>query len=159
MIRKLSFLVAAFLLGLCVSITINACGGDKEESVIPGGNTNTPGGGGNEGGDTGEDGRKISNWEFYKLSASEDYDENDQVTRRYEYKYNDKGWEIQRTYTFYDTSPTSGKRYLSSQTIMNYTYSPAGDYRTTAQTRTYYKEDGSVERTDRTNGKEFVYQQ
>lgn len=160
MMKKLSYLAAAFVMGVLLSVTINACGGDTER-VEPGGTQNPSGGNGegNEGGDTGEDGRKISNWEIYKLSASEDYDENGQVTRRYEYKYNDKGWEIQRTYTFYNTSPTTGKRYLFSQTIYTYAYSSAGDYRTTNSTMTYYNEDGSVQSTTRSTGKEYVYQQ
>ncbi|WP_418982613.1 hypothetical protein [Alistipes sp.] len=153
MMKKLSYLAAAFVLGLLLSVTINACGGDKE-SVAPEG-TQTPGG---SGGTTGG-GREISNWEFPKLSAWEVYDEDGHIDLRFDYKYNDKGWEVYRKRTDYLKSASSGNYYLSLVTEYSYTYSSAGDYRTGVTITTSYNEDGSVKRTSRTTSKEYVYQQ
>lgn len=90
--KKLSYLAAAFVLGVLLSVTINACGGGKEN--IGPGETQNPSGG--SGGDepSGSTGREIHNWEIYKISSSEDYDEDGQLTFKTEKKYNEKGWEV-----------------------------------------------------------------
>ncbi|WP_418992789.1 hypothetical protein [Alistipes sp.] len=89
MIRKLSMLAAAFLLGLCVSITIHACGGDKEQAPGPGGNSNTPGGGTeNPGGTAGP----ANMWDYGsgKLLKRYEYDSTGKEYLAYEYQYDDK---------------------------------------------------------------------
>lgn len=157
MMKKLSYLAAAFVLGVLLSVTINACGGDKEN--IGPGKTQNPSGG--SGGDepSGSTGREIHNWEIYKLSAAENYNENGQLTAKYDYRYNEKGWEVEYKLSQYIKSSITGRYYLCSVYTRHFTYSPAGDYRTVTNTSISYNEDGSVSGTSRTTGKEYVYQQ
>lgn len=157
MMKKMSYLAAAFVLGVLLCVTINACGGDTER-VEPGG-TQNPGGG--SGGDepSGNTGREIHNWEILKFSTSEDYDENGQLTSKIEYKYNDKGWLVGYTQTSYQKSSTTGNYYLRSRSSMSYIYSPSGDYRTSSYTLILYNEDGSILNTGGSTSKQYVYQQ
>lgn len=154
MMKKLSYAVAAFVLGVLLSVTINACGGDKEgvepgETQTPG---QTPGSGG--GGTTGG-GREINNWEIYKLSSYENYYEDGRLNNRTTHKYNEKGWEIESANVYYYESPY----YKYREYTITYSYSPNGDYRTGVTVYTYYNEDGSVKKVERTTSKEYVYQQ
>ena len=155
MMKKLSYAVAAFVLGVLLSVTINACGGDKEgvepgETQTPG---QTPGSGG--GGTTGG-GREINNWELRKISLREEYFEDGRLEIRDERKYNEKGWEIEQKNVQYTNS---SYYYKYSEYTTNYTYSPDGDYRTGVTVLTLYNEDGSIRLYQRTNFKEYVYQQ
>lgn len=105
--KKLSYLAAAFVSGVLLSVTINACGGDKEN--IGPGETQNPSGG--SGGDepSGSTGREIHNWEIYKLSASENYNENGQLTAKYDYRYNEKGWAVESKLSQYAKSSITGR--------------------------------------------------
>lgn len=147
--KKLSYLAAAFVLGLLLSVTINACGGDKE-NVGPNGSS---------GGTTGVGGCEISNWGFPKLSSSEEYDESGQLKSHMEDKYNEKGWLVEQKLTIFMKSQVTEKYYKYWFVTTNYTYSQNGDYRTGIKVSTTYNEDGSVQSIERTTSKEYVYQQ
>lgn len=121
MMKKWSLLVAAFLFGLFVSVTINACGGDKE-NVTPEG-TQTPGETPNGDGNETVGAPCNCSWNVQKMSRRETYFENGQLHTINEYKFDDQGREIEWKYTIYDVSSNSGKYYRVFSSIDTYAYS------------------------------------
>lgn len=124
MIRKMSLLAAAFLLGLCVSITIHACGGDKEQTPGPGGNTNTPGGGTeNPGGTAGP----ADMWDYGS----------GKVTKRYEYDSTGK------EYLVYETLYDAKQRVIGSKQYFTTGYSATVVGKLSYETKNY-RYEGNV---------------
>lgn len=148
--KKLSFLFAAFLLGLFVSITIHACGGDKDEmkAETPGGGTDNPSGGGGE---------SPANcmWGVQKMAYIDYCDEAGELLNRTEYSYDSSGREIKWSSITYTKSTETGIRYRSSTQETTYTYTSDG--RTNSAVFTGYDESGKVTYLNRNSGKEVLY--
>lgn len=139
--KKLSFLFAAFLLGLFVSITIHACGGDKDEMKAE-----TPGGG-----------ESPANciWGVQKMAYIDSCDEAGELLNRVEYSYDSSGREIKSSSITSTKSTETGIRYRSLTYETTYTYTSDG--RTNSTVSTGYDESGKVTYLSRSSGKEVLY--
>lgn len=116
--KKMSYLAAAFVMGVLLSVTINACGGDTER-VEPGGTQNPSGGSGNEGGTAGP----ANMWDYGigKVTKSYEYDESGNEWLSYEIRYDSQKREIGSISYYTYTDPVVSGKVANEQ--KNYKYS------------------------------------
>lgn len=106
MIKKLGMAIAAFAIGLFVSLSIQACAEkvDTGTTKVPAAQTHI-----------------FDAWKQPGLEYAEEYFENGTLACRTDYKYDENGWILEETYYGY------GDKVYSTRSIRKYTYSDSGD--------------------------------
>lgn len=142
MLKKLSLLTIAFAIGVMVSLSIQACADDYNES--PESNESpepnkTPDPNNTE---SSSDTRDFSAWENNGVESIITYDGNGQISSQINYTYNNKGWLTKMTSIGY--SNNSGVRYKSAEYTYTYTYSSSGDIQYNSQVLTGYDQYGQI---------------
>lgn len=145
MMKKLSLLFAAFVLGAIISLAIQACGNDKIDTGRS---------------SSGNDSHASYNsaWDNPKLASSVFYDEAGQEYYRVDYEYDDFGRLIGYKTLNYTTS-ASGKRYLLSESKIEYTYADSDNVRYGTTMTTQYDENEEIIRKTKTTEKVILYKQ
>ena len=136
MLKRLSLLVVAFLMGVVISVSIQACA--KDDSTLPNqtGTSNITNSSSNSKCD-------CSYWSQNQLESSTMYDENGDICYQTKYTYNEKGWMSTCTLTQFAVN-SSGVRYKTQETSSVYTYSPSSDIRYNKQNTVCYDATGKV---------------
>ena len=135
MMRKLFLPIIAFIIGIAVSISIQACADTFEE---PSRNNNPSSSSSNS---------KYSAWndgnnEFGSYTI---YNEQGKIVTECKNTFNSKGW-IEKSVTTYYTSS-----YKSGEFVTTYTYSSSGEVRYGTTVSTYYNESGQITLTQRSS--------
>lgn len=136
MLKKLSLLTIAFAIGVMVSLSIQACADDYNESPEP---NESPESNKTE---SSSDTRVFSAWENNGVESIITYDGNGQISSQVNYTYNNKGWLTKMTSIGY--SNNSGVRYKISEYTYTYTYSSSGDIQYSSQVFTAYDQYGQI---------------
>lgn len=136
MLKRLSLLVVAFLMGVVISVSIQACA--KDDSTLPN-QTDTS----NITNSSSNSKCDCSYWSQNQLESSTRYDENGDISHQTKYTYNEKGWMSTCTSTTFAVN-SSGVRYKTQETSSVYTYSPSSDIRYTKQNTVCYDATGKV---------------
>jgi len=123
MIKKLCLMIAAFAMGLFVSLSMQACAEDKDDAPA----AKTPA----------ADTHVFDAWKQPGLEYEEEYYDDGSLACRTDYKYNDKGWILEERYY-----AGTDVRYETRKT-KTYTYSDSGDCQYCTVEKTYY-ENGTV---------------
>lgn len=145
MLKKLSLLFAAFVLGAVISLAIQACGNDKIDT-----------GRSSSGNDSGASCNNV--WDNSKYASYITYDEAGQEYYRVDYEYDDFGRLIGYKTLNYTTS-ASGKRYLLAESKVEYTYADSDNIRYGTTTSVYYDEKGTITNQTKTTEKVILYKQ
>ncbi|MBO5812949.1 MAG: hypothetical protein J6R13_00350 [Alistipes sp.] len=130
MLKKLSLLTIAFAIGVMVSLSIQACADDYNESPEPNKTESS------------SDTRDFSPWKNNGVESIITYDGNGQISSQINYTYNNKGWLTKSTNIGY--SNNSGVRYKISEYIYTYTYSSSGDIQYSSHVFTAYDQYGQI---------------
>ncbi len=138
MLKKLSLLVVAFVVGAMVSLSIQACADDYNE--IP--EQNKTESSSNSSGTSND----FSAWKNDGIESYVSYNENGQMSHQANYTYNSKGWVTKVTTISYYAN--GSKNY--EQTI-TYTYSSSGDIRYGNFVQITYLENGQIYNTTRSS--------
>lgn len=143
MLKKLSLLFAAFVLGIVISLAIQACGSDKVDTgrSSSGNDSDTP---------------CNCAWGSQKWASIVSYDENGQEYYRVDYEYDDFGCLIGYKTLNYTTS-ASGKRYLFYEQKVDYTYADSDNIRYGTTTSVSYDENGAITNQTKTTEKVILY--
>lgn len=153
MLKKLSLLFAAFVLGAVISLAIQACGnGSKIES----GNDVTTGDVPSSGNDS--DTPCNCAWVSQKWASIVSYDENGLESNRTDNEYDDAGRLIGSIQLVYSKS-ISGDIYLYYKHEIDYTYTDSDNIRFGTITTTQYDENGGITRKTKTTDKMILYKQ
>lgn len=153
MMKKLSLLFAAFVLGAIISLAIQACG--NESKIETGSDVTT------DDIPSSESGSDIScncAWSSQKFSSQIIYDENGLESARTDYEYDDIGRLVVMKYIAYGES-VSGIRYLAHETRYNYTYADSDNIRYGTVTSVVYDENGAITNQTKTTEKMILYKQ
>ncbi|WP_087260815.1 hypothetical protein [Alistipes sp. An66] len=153
MLKKLSLLFAAFVLGAVISLAIQACG---NESKIESGNDVTTGDVPSSGNDS--DTPCNCAWGSQKWASIVSYDENGLESNRTDYEYDDAGRLIGSIQLVYSKS-ISGDIYLYYKQEIDYTYTDSDNIRFGTITTTQYDENGGITRKTKTTDKVILYKQ
>lgn len=145
MLKKLSLLFAAFVLGAVISLAIQACGNDKVDT-------------GRSSSESGSGASCNCAWSSQKFSSQIIYDENGLESNRIEYEYDDVGRLIGYKSLSY-TPNGSGKRYLFCEQKVDYTYADSDNIRYGTTTFVYYDESGTITNQTKTTDKIILYKQ
>lgn len=143
MLKKLSLLFAAFVLGIVISLAIQACGNDKVDT-------------GRSSSGSSSDTSCNSVWDNPKYASYITYDENGLESNRFDYEYDDVGQLISAKQTLYSQN-LSGKKYLYIEIETNYTYADSDNIRYGTTTRVYYDENGTITNQTKTTEKVILY--
>jgi len=124
-------MIAAFAMGLFVSLSMQACAEDKDDAPA----AKTPA----------ADTHVFDAWKQPGLEYEEIINQStEKVIERYEYLYNDNGWIIEKIkYGYVDDDLTVGY-YLGSKTIWTYTYSDSGEYQYCTRDYINYNHLGTI---------------
>lgn len=157
MLKKLSLLFAAFVLGAVISLAIQACG---NESKIESENDVTTG----DIPSSGNDSDASCNctpcncaWSSQKFSSQIIYDENGLESSHIEYEYDNIGRVISVKHVIY--ANISGKRFLLYEIETDYTYADSDNIRYGTTTSVYYDESGTITNQTKTTEKIILYKQ
>lgn len=145
MLKKLSLLFAAFVLGIVISLAIQACGNDKVDT-------------GRSSSGSSSDTSCNSVWDNPKYASYITYDENGLESNRIEYEYDDVGRLIGYKSLSY-TPNGSGKRYLFCEQKVDYTYADSDNIRYGTTSSVYYDESGTITNQTKTTNKIILYKQ
>lgn len=145
MLKKLSLLFAAFVLGAVISLAIQACGNDKVDT-----------GRSSSGNDSGASCNNV--WDNPKYASYISYDEAGQEYYRVDYEYDDFGCLIGYKTLNYTTS-ASGKRYLLHEQKVDYTYADSDNIRYGTTTSVSYDENGAITSQGKSTDKAILYKQ
>lgn len=145
MMKKLSLLFAAFVLGAVISLAIQACGNDKVDTGCSSSGSSS-------------DTSCNSVWDNPKYASYITYDENGLESNRFDYEYDDVGRLISAKQTLYSQN-LSGKKYLYIEFETNYTYADSDNIRYGTVTQVYYDENGTITNQTKTTEKVILYKQ
>lgn len=152
MLKKLSLLFAAFVLGAVISLAIQACG--NESKIETGNNVTT-----DDVPSSGSSGISCNcAWSSQKFSSQIIYDENGLESYRTDYEYDDAGRLIGSIQLVYSKS-ISGDIYLYYKQEIDYTYTDSDNIRFGTITTTQYDENGGITRKTKTTDKVILYKQ
>lgn len=143
MLKKLSLLFAAFVLGIVISLAIQACGNDKVDT-------------GRSSSGSGSDASCNCGWASQNFASYITYDENGLELDRTDYEYDNLGRVIGYKYLFYTTS-VSGQRYLGYEQKVDYTYADSDNIRYGTTTSVYYDENGAITSQGKSTDKAVLY--
>ena len=132
MLKKLSWLFAAFVLGVVISLAIQACG--NESKIETGNNVTT-----DDVPSSGSSGVSCNcAWGSQKFRSQIIYDENGLESNRIEYEYDNIGRVISLKHVYY--ANISGKRFLLYKIETDYTYADSDNirYGTTSSVSSIY---------------------
>lgn len=152
MMKKLSLLFAAFVLGAIISLAIQACG--NESKIETGSDVTT------DDIPSSESGSDIScncAWSSQKFSSQIIYDENGLESNRIEYEYDNIGRVISVKHVNY--ANISGKRFLLYEIETDYTYADSDNIRYGTTSSVYYDENGTITNQTKTTEKIILYKQ
>ena len=139
------------MLGALISLTIQACGGDKDEIVKT-----------SSGGSTTSDDKtsEMCNcaWASQKIASQVVYDEDRQESSRTDYVYDNQGKLTGMKMMLYAKN-SSGRRYLSWVQEIEYTYSDSNDIQYSTTKSIQYDEIGQITNTSKTFGKMILYKE
>ncbi|MBR2867308.1 MAG: hypothetical protein IKC12_06305 [Alistipes sp.] len=140
MIKKLSVALFAFVLGVTISVGIQACA-NEEDNIIDSNVDSSPNNSGNSGNSDDNDNSTAQQTKCYcqpQVETVTQYDADGEIrgTTQYSYDNNDR--------MIGCVSDSNGKRYKSSTTKVECTYSSSGDIRYETITATSYDENGNV---------------
>ncbi len=128
-------MIAAFAMGLFVSLSMQACAEDKDDA--PAAKTPTA------------DTHKFDAWKQPGLEYEESINKStEKVLQRCEYRYNDNGWIIEKIQYGYVDDDLSVGYYLGSKTVWTYTYSDSGEYQYCICDYIQYDTSGSISYTN-----------
>lgn len=151
MLKKLSLLFAAFVLGAVISLAIQACG--NESKIETGNNVTT-----DDVPSSGSSGISCNcAWSSQKFSSQIIYDENGLESNRIEYEYDNIGRVISIKYVNY--ANISGKRFLLYEIETDYTYADSDNIRYGTTSSVYYDESGTITSQTKTTEKIILYKQ
>lgn len=145
MMKKLSLLFAAFVLGIVISFAIQACGNDKVDT-------------GRSSSGSGSDPSCNCAWASQNFASYIAYDENGLEYSRTEYEYDNIGRLIGYKTLIYTTS-ASGKRYLGHEQMTDYTYADSDNIRYGTTTSVSYDENGAITSQGKSTDKAILYKQ
>lgn len=143
MLKKLSLLFAAFVLGIVISLAIQACGNDKVDT-------------GRSSSGSGSDASCNCGWASQNFASYITYDENGLESNHTDYEYDDVGRLIGYKFLAY-SSNGSGKRYLFYEQKVDYTYADSDNIRYGTTITTQYDENGEIIRKTKTTDKVILY--
>lgn len=144
MLKKLSLLFAAFVLGAVISLAIQACGNDKVDT-------------GRSSSESGSGASCNCAWSSQKFSSQIIYDENGLESNRIEYEYDNIGRVISLKHVNY--ANISGKRFLLYEIETDYTYADSDNIRYGTTSSVYYDESGTITSQTKTTEKIILYKQ
>ena len=145
MLKKLSLLFAAFVLGIVISLAIQACGNDKVDT-------------GRSSSGSSSDTSCNSVWDNPKYASYITYDENGLESNRNDYEYDDVGRLIGYKFLSYSQNG-SGKRYLVFEQKVDYTYADSDNIRYGTTVTIYYDENGAITSQGKSTDKAILYKQ
>ncbi|MBR3826094.1 MAG: hypothetical protein IKJ38_00050 [Alistipes sp.] len=144
MIKKLSVALFAFVLGVTISVGIQACA-NEEDNIIDSNVDSSPNNSGNSGNSDDNDNSNAQQTKCYcqpQVDTITQYGADGEIsgTVKYSYDNNDRmtGY-VSEGYIY-----SNGKRYTSSTLKVECTYSSSGDIRYETSTSTSYDENGNV---------------
>lgn len=156
MLKKIYFLIVAFVLGAILSLSFQACADDYDNEK-PQVNTSGCNCRDNDKCHCGNQGGNSCNcsWGSQPMQYMETYYEDGTVSFRSDYEYDYS--RLVKDVTIWYNKSSSGKRYLSSRNVSEYTYSSSGNIQYGNSVHTTYYEDGSVWNVFKTKTKRVLY--
>ncbi|MBQ8492757.1 MAG: hypothetical protein IJ464_00535 [Alistipes sp.] len=141
MIKKLSVALFAFVLGVTISVGIQACAND-EENIINSNVDSLPNNSGNSGNNDNSTAQQAKCYCQPQVETITQYDTYGELSAKITYSY-DKNDRV-TSYVSEGYNYSNGKRYKASTYKVEYSYSSSGDIRYELSTMTAYDENGKV---------------